>query len=91
MKMYSVRYWSTKGIEELDFTPTDCGKYATHERGYCRRCEKIGRDVFPNFLAAQAAARKKRDAKVASMLKSIEKIKAMKFDLPPTPTERSGA
>jgi hypothetical protein len=87
---YSIKYWSTAGIEgpikaevKQQILWREQGEYArlanTPGSYYIDRSERIGRHFFESRDDAVAAAIKERDKKIANLRKQIARMEAMTF------------
>lgn len=82
MNGWTTRYWKTQGIEFFD-DYENCGSVRNRlvrGRGYGDpnyRFDKIGRDVFLTEAEAVADMRKKVEANIESLEKSLAKSRAI--------------
>lgn len=79
MKVYVTKYALTEGIQEMD--GEECGDGMVRIIGdlYGTFFHKEGRDWHREQGSANARAEAMRKAKIASLEKSIAKLRAMKF------------
>lgn len=83
MRLWSIKYVFTEGIEELDWDWTFCDdrKYARFSDGRVHRWERMGRDIFDNRPAAVEAAKKKIGNKIASLIKQQRALVELAHEL----------
>lgn len=77
-KMYISKYAITKGVLEIEATPTNHFDGAFRAKGH--PIFRFGRDIFASRHKANADAAIRVKKKIKSLEKQIEKLKAMNFD-----------
>ena len=73
--MFSTKYALSGGIKE--FTPTERTVGYVYDGNYTFL--KVGRDAFNTLDEAKADAEKRRQKRIASLLKQIKALEALKF------------
>ncbi len=72
MKAFLIKYWETKGIQEID------GEIR-QDKYFYPGFFLINRDVFFEKDKAIEFAEKKRTKKIMSLVKQLEKVEKLKF------------
>lgn len=79
MKVYVTKYALTDGIREIDVEECGDGLVRTIGHRYDTYFHKEGREWHRDQVSANARADAMRKAKIASLEKSIAKLRALKF------------
>jgi uncharacterized protein (DUF2164 family) len=78
VKVYVTKYCLTNGISEETLTSEIKELIHTKESGYC--CYFLDKEAFLNWNEAVKDANKRKEAKLKSLRKSIDKLEKLTFE-----------
>ncbi|MFI4881761.1 MAG: hypothetical protein ACIAQU_04160 [Phycisphaerales bacterium JB064] len=79
IEMWLSKYALTGGVEKVEARDAGDGFWFRRDN-WCSF--RLGRDIHHTFAEAKADAEKRRQKKIASLRKQIEKLEGLKFEEP---------